>query len=58
MVWICLTYPNLEFSDLSITDNVKGTAALIADMTNSDRLLAVVNNVEATDITAADFTMI
>jgi|GEM_PF-4968582 len=49
---------NLGFSDLSITNRADGTATLIADMTNGNELLAVVSNVDAADLTAADFTMI
>jgi len=49
---------SLGFSDLSITNNPKNTATLIADATNENELLAVVNNIDAADLTAADFTTI
>ena len=45
---------SLGFSDLSIRNNSAGTATLIVDL-NSDRVMAIVNNVDANDITAADF---
>ncbi|MEM6613657.1 MAG: calcium-binding protein, partial [Cyanobacteria bacterium P01_C01_bin.72] len=46
---------SLGFGDLSITNNSTGTAALIRDTTNSNQLLAVVNNVTAADLTTEDF---
>lgn len=48
----------LDFVDLVITNNITGTAALIRDSTSGNQLLATVVNVDATDITAADFTNI
>ena len=49
---------SIGFSDLSITDNTDRTATLIKDTTNNNELLAIVNNVSADSITAADFTNI
>ncbi|MEO1669797.1 MAG: calcium-binding protein, partial [Cyanobacteria bacterium J06631_2] len=49
---------SLGFSDLSISNNSDGTASLIADVNNSDRLIAIVNNVSAVDLTLEDFTNI
>ena len=45
---------SLGFSDLNIRNNSAGTAALIVNL-NSERVLAIVNHVDASDITAADF---
>jgi Ca2+-binding RTX toxin-like protein len=47
---------SLGFSDLNIINNAAGTATLIQNATNNNQLLAIVNNVSATDITMADFT--
>ncbi|MEL6930108.1 MAG: hypothetical protein AAFO95_15920, partial [Cyanobacteria bacterium J06600_6] len=49
---------DLALSDLSISNNLAGTATLITDTTNNNQLLAVVKNIDAADLTAADFTMI
>jgi len=49
---------DLSFGDLSITDNPGGTATLIRDTTNNNQLIAIINNVDAADLTAADFTTI
>ena len=48
----------IGFSDLSVTDNNAGTATLIRDTTNNERLLAIVDNVMANQITADNFTNI
>ncbi|MEM8677110.1 MAG: calcium-binding protein, partial [Cyanobacteria bacterium P01_G01_bin.67] len=47
---------SLAFTDLGISDNAEGTAALIRDLSNSNQLLATVNNVRADDLTASDFS--
>ena len=49
---------SIGFSDLSIINNNAGTAALIRDTTNNNRLLATVNNLSASDITVDDFMTI
>lgn len=49
---------SLDFSDLSITNNVGSTATLITDTTNNNQLLVTVNGVNASAINAADFTTI
>jgi len=49
---------SLGFGDLDISNNQAGTATLIADTTNNNQLLAIVKNVSASNITAADFTTI
>ena len=45
----------VDFSDLSIRNNSAGTATLINNAANDNQLLAIINNVSAADITAADF---
>ena len=49
---------SLGFSDLSISDNNTGTATLIRDTTNNERLLAILDGVMANQITADNFTNI
>ncbi|MEL6441515.1 MAG: hypothetical protein AAFQ80_19965 [Cyanobacteria bacterium J06621_8] len=49
---------SLEFSDLAISDNAAGTASLIRDTTDNNQLLAIVNNVSANELTAADFVSV
>ena len=49
---------DLSFGDLSITNNPGGTATLIRDTTNNNQLIAIINNFDAADLTAADFTTI
>ena len=49
---------SLSFGDLDISNNSAGTAALITDLSNNGEVLAVVNQVDAADLTAVDFTMI
>ena len=48
----------IGFSDLSISDNNAGTATLIRDTTNNERLLAILDGVMANQITADNFTNI
>ena len=48
----------LSFGDLSISNNQGGTAALISDLTNNNELLAVVNNIDAANLSPADFVAI
>ncbi len=43
---------------LSITDNAEETATLIADTTNNNQLLAIINQVSAAYITVDDFISI
>ena len=49
---------SIGFGGLSITDNPTGTATFIKDTTDGDLLLALVRNVSAADLTAADFMTI
>ena len=46
----------LNFGDLMIANNSENTAALISD--NNSQVLAIINNVDALDITVDDFTVI
>ena len=48
----------MGFGDLSITNNQNRTATLIASSINGNQLLAIVNGVDASSITEADFTTI
>ncbi|MCC0176539.1 calcium-binding protein [Waterburya agarophytonicola K14] len=49
---------SLNFSDLSIVNNSAGTATIIYDLSNSNAVLASISNVDAADITQADFTTV
>ena len=49
---------SLGFGDLSILNNSEGTATLIRDTTNNNQLVAIVDNVDAANITAEDFSVI
>ena len=46
---------SLGFADLDISNNQGGTKVLIRDTTNSNELLATVNNLDAADLTEVDF---
>ena len=46
---------SLSFDDLRITNNSQGTASFIRDTSNSNQLLAILNNVDAADLTVEDF---
>ena len=48
----------LNFGALSITNNVNRTASAIANTTNNDRLLAIINNVSLAYLTVKDFIAI
>ena len=48
---------SLGFSDLSITDSLEGTDTLIVNTTNN-KLLAILNNLSAANLTEKDFTNI
>ena len=49
---------SLGFNDLSINSNTNGAGVLIADTTNNNELLTIVNGVNVNGITAADFISI
>ncbi len=45
----------IAFEDLSITNNALGTSTLIRDLNNGNELLAIVQNVAATELSFDDF---
>ncbi|MDJ0569816.1 MAG: calcium-binding protein, partial [Pleurocapsa sp. MO_192.B19] len=49
---------SLDFDDLNIVNNSNGTAVLVYDLSNNNTILASIANVNAADITLADFTSV